>query len=338
MYTVGVIGIGSIAEGYGSPTDPYSYCHVGGIQHSDKVRLVSVADLDASRRDNFKKKWGGVFPDIKYFDASEALLASKPDIVAVCVRGPHHFSVMKDVIASGPKAIFLEKPATCSLAEMDEMTAAAKAKGISITVSYSRHWTPHVLRLQELVQQGLIGKVQTVVGYIGGAYLSFASHTTDLIMQFAGYCPTAVFARGNAAGDAPAGYEVEPSLDLMTIEFANGVRGLQVGTGGEHGGFYVDVFGTEGMVRAGMYIGPWARNKSGVVDLSAHNMPENASVFKIAYGQIARHLDGGPVPDCTDDTFVAVHEAGFAGIESVHTGQRVKLPNVNRTRRVFANG
>jgi predicted dehydrogenase len=334
MYSVGIIGTGMIAEGYGSPTDPYSYCHVGGIQHTDKVRLAGVADVDASRLEAFRKKWGGVFPDVGYFDSSEALLASHPDIVAVCVRGPHHFRMMQDVIAAGPKAIFLEKPPTCSLAEMDAMVAAAKARKIPITVSYSRHWAPHVMRLQELVQQGLIGTVQTVVGYIGGSFLSFASHATDLILQFAGYCPTAVFARGNAAGEAPAGYEVEPSLDLMTIEFANGVRGLQVGVGGEHGGFYVDVIGTEGMVRAGMYIDAWARNKQGVIDLKALGMPENASVFKVAYEQIARHLDGGPLPD----HFVAVHETGFAGIESVHTGKRITLPNVNRARKVFANG
>ena len=159
-----------------------------------------MADLDAARRDNFKTKWGGAFPDTKYYDGAAAMLAAEDlDIVAVCVRGPHHFAVMQEVIAAGPKAIFIEKPPTCSLAEMDEMVAAAKAKSIPITVSYSRHWAPHVLRLQELVQGGLIGEVKTVVGYTGHSFLSFASHTTDLICQFAGYCPTAVYARARSA-------------------------------------------------------------------------------------------------------------------------------------------
>ena len=44
MYNVGVIGLGWIAEGYGSPEDPNSYCHVGGILPSDRVRLAAVAD------------------------------------------------------------------------------------------------------------------------------------------------------------------------------------------------------------------------------------------------------------------------------------------------------
>ena len=340
MYTVGVIGLGSIAEGYGNPNDPNSYCHVGGIQHSDKVRLAAVADMLPERRANFKEKWGHVFPHVQYHDSAQALLAAeKLDIIAVCVRGPHHFSVMKDVIAAKPRAIFLEKPPTCSLAEMDEMVAAAKAVNVPITVSYSRHWAPHVLRLEELVRGGLIGEVQTVVAYTGHSFLSFASHVTDLICQFAGYCPTAIYARGNVSGEAPEGYEPEPNLDGALIEFANGVKGVHVGAGGEHGGFYADVFGTEGLVRAGIYIPPYARDKAGQeIDLATLEMPKNASVFTVAYGQIAGYLDGGPLPHCTNEDFVTVHELGFGGIESVLTGKRVELPNVARGRKIWANG
>jgi predicted dehydrogenase len=39
----------------------------------------------------------------------------------VCVRGPHHFEVMKQVLKARPRVVFLEKPPTCSLAEMDEL-------------------------------------------------------------------------------------------------------------------------------------------------------------------------------------------------------------------------
>jgi predicted dehydrogenase len=341
MYEVGLIGIGSIAEGYGKPEDPNSYCHIAGIIHSPGVELAAVADLSEERRDNFKAKWGALLPpDYRSYASAAAMLAAETlDIVAVCVRGPHHFAVMNEVLAAGPQAIFLEKPPTCSLAEMDAMVAVARDKRIPITVSYSRHWAPHVLRLQELVQGGLIGEVQQVVGYCGHSFLSFASHTTDLICQFAGYGPTAVSARGHVPeGDVPEGYEPEPAVDTMTIEFDNGVLGTQIGVGGEHGTFYCDVIGTEGLVRAGIYIPPFARTKEGPVDLAALGMPENASVFTVAYNQIAAYLDGGPKPHCTDEEWMAVHEIGFAGIESVLTDRRVTLPNAGRERKVFANG
>ena len=108
-------------------------------------------------------------------------IAFDPDIIGVCVRGPDHFYVMMQTIAASPKAIFLEKPPSCSLEQMDVMVAAARKKNVPITVSYSRHWARHVLELEKLVKDGLIGQVRMVLGYVGGNVLSFASHTTDLI-------------------------------------------------------------------------------------------------------------------------------------------------------------
>jgi len=340
MYTVGVIGLGHIAAMYSKPEEKAPYSHVGGIRHSDKVKLAAVADISETQTAAFKERWGASFPDLRYFGTfAEMWQAQPPDIVAVCVRGPHHFEVMMEVIEAGPRAIFLEKPPSCSLEEADTMIAAARARGVPITVSYSRHWCPHVLRLQELVQkEGLIGPVKQVVAHTGGSFLSFASHVTDLTCQFAGYCPTAIYARGDAGGQAPEGYEPEPGIDAGIIEFENGVTGIHVGQPGEYGGFYVDVLGENGYIRAGIYTPPFARTKDGPVDLAKLGMPPDASVFQVAYGQIADHLDGGPLPHCTDADWHIVNELGFAGIESVLTDRRIELPNTNRSRRIWANG
>lgn len=212
---------------------------------------------------------------------------------------------------------------------------------VPVTVSYSRHWNPHILYVQQLVQEGLIGEVKTVVGYCGGEILSFASHTTDLICQFAGYDPVSVFAHGTVTvhDSIPSGYEPEPCLDNMIIRFSNGVTGIQVGASGEHGQFYCEVFGTEGSLRVGMYTPTVFKNSKGEVqDLTAYHVPEPVSVFRVAYDQIAEHLNGGPLPDCSNDEFIKVNEIGFAAIESICSGDTVTLPNVNRARRIFANG
>ena len=268
------------------------------------------------------------------------LAAGNIDIVAVCIRGSYHFPVMQTVLEARPKAVFLEKPPTCSLTEMDALVSQAHTAGVSITVSYSRHWNPHVLRLEELVREGLIGEVKRVVAYCGGDVLSFASHTTDLICQFAGYNPTHVYTRGRIPDvEVRSGYEAEAQLDTLVIEFAGGQIGVQVGGDGEHGGMYCDVFGTEGRVRVGMYLPPFVADKNNKpLDLASLNIPLTASVFTVAYDQIASYLDGGPVPACTNDAWQVVNEIGFAAIESLHRGERVALPNTFRERRVWADG
>lgn len=341
MLKVGIVGLGNIAAGYSDPGDAAPYTHAGGIDHSSRTELAAVADISEDARDKFRAKWGKCFPSTRYYNSSKEMLAAGGlDVVTICTRGPHHHAALLEAIKAGPKAIFLEKPPTCSLAQMDEATAAAKAANITITVSYSRHWGPRVLRMSELIGDGLIGEVTSVVGYCGESFLSYSSHTTDMICQFAGYCPVAVFARGKVPTlDIPDGYEPEPKLLSMVIEFENGVIGTQIGHDGEHGSFCCDVVGTDGRARIPFYGSASARdNKGNPIDLEGHAMPAAASPFKLAYEQIADHLDGGALPDCTDDSFVAVHEIGFAGIESVLTNRRIEIPNENRTRRIFANG
>jgi len=338
MYKAGIVGLGKIASGYGTPEDRAPYTHAGGILHSDKVTLAAAADVAATAVEAFTEKWGSHFPGTRFYQSFDEMQAAEQlDIVAVCVRGPHHFETMKRVIAGRPKAIFLEKPPSCSLAQMDEMVAAAKFAGIPITVSYSRHWGPHVLEMARLIRDGLIGEITHVVGHCGGGLLSFASHTTDMICQFAGYDPVAVFARGRVPdADVPEGYGAEPAIESMVIEFGSGVVGTQIGCRAEHGAFYCDVAGTEGRAMVPFYGVPQAVDKDGKrIEL---DLPETRSPFAVAYDQIADYLSGGPLPDCTDDAFVAVNEIGFGAIESIHTDRRIELPNTERGRLIYANG
>ena len=341
MYRVGIVGIGPIAAlAWGEPGDVAPYNHAGGIYQSERVDLVAVADLAVERRQAFLHKWGSCFPNVRAYDSIAAMVAAQDlDIISICVRGPHHLAVALEVIQARPRAIFLEKPPTCSLHEMDELLAATRSAAIPITVSYSRHWAPVVLRMEQVVKAGLIGDVQTVIGYCGSSVLSFASHTTDLICQFAGYRPVAVYARGQAGSEAPEGYEPEPGLSSVIIEYESGVSGIQLGVASEYGSMLCEVIGTEGRARVGMYTPPSACDKKGrSIDLAQDALPVAASPFKGAYDEIAEYLDGGPLPACTNEEWIAVHEIGFGAIESILTGQRITLPSARRTRRIFANG
>jgi predicted dehydrogenase len=342
-YRLGILGLGTIAGGYSEPESVCGYTHATGALQSERVELVAAADLSAEARDAFEAKWGAQFPGVAYRESlAEMLSEDAVDILAVCVRGPHHFAMMMETLAhdQAPRAIFLEKPASCSLREMDEMCEAADRAGIGITVSYSRHWGPHVLRMAELIREGLIGEVTDVVGYCGGTFLSFASHTTDMICQFAGYCPTQVFASGDPGeGEVPDGYEPEPQLRNMIIKFDNGVVGTQIGCAGADGSFVCDVTGTQGRATIPFYGKPRVLDDKGaVVELVALGMPPDASPFTMAYDQIAGHLSDGVVPDCSGEAFRVVNEIGFAGIESALSGEAVALPNTHRERRIFANG
>ncbi len=341
MYRVGIIGLGNIASRYSNPDEPYPYCHVGGIRFCQTTELAAVADMSPERQTEFQQTWAPAFPanTINYYETDVEMLENENlDIVAVCVRGPHHYQVMQNVLKADIKAIFLEKPAGCSLEEVDAMTAGADAKGIPIIVDYTRHWGPHLIHLQSLIRDGLIGEVQTVIGYCGGGILSFAIHTTDMICQFAGYAPISVTGFVAGGGNVPAPYEPEPAIVGATIRFKSGTVGHHVGNHGARGAFSVDILGSKGTVNAGFYTQTVVQVEGKRIDTTTLGFPENASPFKVAYQQITDFLDGGALPDCARDEYTAVNELGFATIESGLTGETIQLPSKHRKRLIFANG
>ena len=337
MYKIGIVGLGNIAYKYSTPDQPYPYCHAGGARLSDRVEVVAAADLDAERRDDFN----GMYGPVRLYESADAMFRDEQlDIIAVCVRGPIHEDLTLAAIEAGPRVVFEEKPAGCSLQQVDNIHRAAADKGVLVVVSHSRHWGPHVLHMAKRIQEGLIGDVQSVVGYCRGTILSFSVHETDMICQFAGYDPVAVTAMTRPGDrETPEGWEVEPQIHGALIRYASGVAGFHVGNDGPNGAFYVDVFGTEGRAFVPFYGVPkaWDSEKKEVPEESL-GLPAKASPFLLAYEQIADYLDTGAAPDCGPEMYRPVNEVAFGMIESGASGQTVPLPCAKRDRLIFANG
>jgi predicted dehydrogenase len=344
MYRVGVIGLGKIGMKYDSPQTKNPYNHLGGIRDCKAVSLTAVADLLPEKREEFAGRWEGEFPSgsvTMYEEGRDLIKQHECDVIAICVKGPDHFALTKYALEHGnAKVIYLEKPMGCSLQQTEDMDRMAQEKGVTILVDFSRHFDPHVLHMQKLIKDGLIGEVKTVVGLGGGTVLSDCSHVIDSICQFAGYNPQSVHAWTYTDDkEIPTGYLVEPRFHGASIRFANGITGhlvLAQATGRE---FSIEIVGTKGTAYTGMYIESRVTDKHGKpVDDIKLDLPEKLGVFEVAYSQIAGFLDGGPLPECTRDAYRAVNEIAFASIESGQTGAAVNLPCNHRDRLIFANG
>jgi len=338
MQRVGLIGLGKIASFEGRPTDAEPFCHAGGINLSRQVTLVSVAGRSEKSRQDFQQLWGPSFPGLHVYSSADTMLKEELlDIVAICVRGPDHFDLAMKALEFSPRALFIEKPATCSLGQMDALMVAAQRRNTAVTVSYTRHWAPKVRYWERRVAEGLLGRVETIVAFQGGPIVSDAVHTTDLICQFAMGRPVSVQALSEKMEPASPGYDSDPHLKSMVIEFENGVTGIQLPTSGGQPGYYCDVYGTKGHLRVGMSVPTvlelWSKNQG----TPEPKEPASRSAFLEAYEDIARHLAGGPLPCCTDRSFMIVNELVFAAAESVYSGKREKVPCGNRLRRIDAS-
>jgi len=157
---VGAIGVGRISRGHDMP----------GIWKFDTARIVAVCDLDAKRVEDGKrlvdeyyaKKTGQPSSGaIGYADYRE-LLASQ-DIDAVVISTPDHWHALITMSAvRAGKDVYLQKPASLTIAEGRAMSDAVHRSGRIFQIGSQQRSSPQWRYAAELVRNGRIGQLKTV--------------------------------------------------------------------------------------------------------------------------------------------------------------------------------
>ncbi len=108
--------------------------------HPERVRLVSLADPDASRRSDLAARYG-----IPGFATVEDLLASEPlpQAASVCVPTLHHAAVAEQLLTAGVD-VLIEKPFAASLEEADRVLALARTQGRIVAIGHLERFNPAV--------------------------------------------------------------------------------------------------------------------------------------------------------------------------------------------------
>jgi predicted dehydrogenase len=126
------------------------------------VEIVAVADADSK----------GLAAELKnlsvgkgFADYHTMLAEVKPDIVAI---GPRHIDQHRDMllaaIQAGARGIYIEKPFCRSLAEADEVIAAADKAGTKIAIAHRNRYHPALPLIAKLIKEGAIGRVLELRG------------------------------------------------------------------------------------------------------------------------------------------------------------------------------
>ena len=252
MYRVGVIGCRGIGIRHGN-----------GVMGIENAEIVAGCDLVDEQLADFDERYGATNTNlVLYKDFQEMLDKAELDILTVATGDNAHTFAVVGAAEAGVKGIFCEKPLAVSVEAADQMVEACEKHNVVLTVDHTRHWMPVWHRSHELIEEGVIGEVSTVIAiHPGPRAMLFrnGTHILDAIYWFAGRSkPEWV------VGEVEAGYEdyaeykgdgghdpdTEPSTNAY-IHFANGVRGNYIGEKRSQGGVRLQVLGTEGQ----LYIG-----------------------------------------------------------------------------------
>ena len=240
------------------------------------TEIVAVADAD-------DKGLAGELQKLKvakgYADYHQMLGEAKADIVAI---GPRHIDQHRDMclaaIAAGARGIYMEKPFCRTLAEADEVIAAAERTGTKIAIAHRNRYQPVVPVIDGLLKDGSIGQVLEIRARgkedkRGGSLdlWVLGAHVFNLISHFAGKplaCSGTVLQDGKPVTKADvkegdegigllAGNEVHARFETESgiAAFFDSVHDA----GTKEAGFGLQIIGAKGVIDLRMDADPFAQ-------------------------------------------------------------------------------
>jgi predicted dehydrogenase len=131
--------------------------HLSGLAQMPQVDLVAVCDIDEQRASEQARKY-----DITAYTDMALLLDSEDlDWIHLCTPVQTHRDLAIQAIEAGV-AVQIEKPATETVAELDEIEAAADEHGVTVTVVRNHLFDMAAVAAREKIESGKLGRVRGV--------------------------------------------------------------------------------------------------------------------------------------------------------------------------------
>ena len=140
-FKIGIIGCGLIG-----------YKRAKSLGHNGK--LVACADPNINRAKNIARN-----KKVKIFTNWKKLLEIK-EINIIIIATPHN-QLAKILLEAYKKNkhILVEKPATKNFYEIKKIISKVKGSRIKIRIGYNHRYHPSIIKAQEIIKQGVIGKI-----------------------------------------------------------------------------------------------------------------------------------------------------------------------------------
>lgn len=210
-------GIAVLGLGYWGPN------LVRNFQAHPKCRLVACCDRDANRL----AKIQAAYPALDVTDNLAALLHDdRIDGIVIATPVHTHYALAKAALLAG-KSVLVEKPLTGDVEEAEELSALAQDNGLVLMVDHTFVYSPPVMKIKELLDEGLLGdllfidSVRINLGLIQpdvNVVWDLAPHDLSIVDYLVGRLPRSVSAFGAAHGG-----RVQHDVAYLNLDFGDGL-------------------------------------------------------------------------------------------------------------------
>ena len=305
------------------------YAHAARYAAVADTVVVAACDADEAKLQAFGERWG---VSALYADVDEMMRQEQPDIVSICTHTAIRHEVALQVIAHGPKAIFLEKPLAETLRQCDDIIAGCRERGLVAAVNCSRRWEPSWTRARQLIGEGVIGQLLCVTAFCGGGLSHMGSHLLDLVRYLVDDAPVAW-----VSGHVPGLEGADDTRDLGglgLIQFAGPIHATINMLDARAVGVDVTLIGAEGRLQIsdnGNQRRLWINTDAGLGRRALAEVPfpepyDLPDMGTMSVRDIVDCIRTGGKPRCAVEDGRAALELALALRQSERTGARVALP------------
>lgn len=148
----GILGCGKIAKKFAAD-----------LKLVKGAELVAVGAREQTTAEAFGEEFGA-----HHRHGSYLLLVQNPEVDVVYIATPHslHHAHALLCIENG-KAVLVEKAFTINATQAKAVIASAKANGVFLMEAFWTRFLPHYIKTKELIAEGKIGKIQSVIAEFG---------------------------------------------------------------------------------------------------------------------------------------------------------------------------
>lgn len=185
-YRGAVVGCGRMGstiddEHVGMPNYPWPWAHAPAMIEARGIDLVTASDSDQGKLDDFKRRWS---TEALYTDYREMVEKERPDVVCLTTRPEPRAEITIGLAELGVKAIYATKPMCRTLAEADAMIDACARHGTIFTIACHLNWYSYYTKARQLISDGLIGELRSVICNSPSPLSNIGSHSLALIRLF----------------------------------------------------------------------------------------------------------------------------------------------------------
>lgn len=148
----GILGAGRIARKFASD-----------LILAEGCVLIAIGSRNRQTADEFARE----FP-VQYCHSSYEQLAQNPEVDVIYVATPHNLHYENTLLClQHKKAVLCEKPFAMNSKQAVEMINLAKEKKLFLMEALWTKFHPHYIKTLEIVKQGLLGEVRSVLANFG---------------------------------------------------------------------------------------------------------------------------------------------------------------------------